>query len=82
MKRKCTQWENILANHMSNNGLIYKIYKELRASLVAQMVKNQPAMQDTWIQSLGQEDSLEKEMATHLNILAWRIPWTDESCGL
>ena len=46
------------------------------------MVKNQPAMQDTWIQSLGQEDPLEKEMATHLNILAWRIPWTDESGGL
>ena len=66
-------------NHISNNGLIYKIYIELRASLVAQMVKNQPAMQETWIQSLGQEDPLEKKMASHSNILAWRIPWTDES---
>jgi len=39
-------------------------------------------MQETWAQSLGQEDSLEKEMATHLNILAWRIPWTEEPGGL
>ena len=43
-------------------------------TLVAQMVKNLPAMQDTWIRSLGWEDPLEKEMATHSNILAWRIP--------
>ena len=45
------------------------------------MVKNLPAMQETWVQSLGQEDSLEKEMATHSSILAWRIPWTEESGG-
>ena len=43
------------------------------------MVKNLPAMQDTQVQSLGQEDSLEKGMATHSSILAWRIPWTEES---
>ena len=43
-------------------------------SLVAQVVKNLPAMQETWVQSLGQEDSLEKGMATHSSILAWRIP--------
>ena len=49
-----------------------------RASLVAQMVKNQPAMQETWVQSLGWEDSLEKEVATHSNILGWEIPWTEE----
>ena len=49
-----------------------------RASLVAQMVKNLPAMQETCVQSLGWEDPLEKEMATHLSILAWRIPWTKE----
>ena len=49
---------------------------------VAQMVKNLPAMQDTWVQSLGQEDPLEKEMAIHSSILAWRIPWTEESGGL
>ena len=42
------------------------------------VVKNLPAMQETWVQSLGQEDPLEKEMATHSSILAWRIPWTKE----
>ena len=42
------------------------------------MVKNLRAMQETWVQSLGQEDPLEKGMATHSNILAWRIPWTEE----
>ena len=52
------------------------------ASPVAQMVKNLPAMQETWVQSLGQEDPLEKGMATHSNILAWRIPGTEEPGGL
>ena len=46
------------------------------------MVKNLPAMQETWILSLCWEDPLEKEMATHSSILAWRIPWTEESGGL
>ena len=46
------------------------------ASLVAQTVKNLPAMWETWIQSLGWEDALEKGKATHSNIVAWRIPWT------
>ena len=46
------------------------------------MVKNLPATQETQVQSLGQEDSLEKGMATHSNILAWRIPWTEEPSGL
>ena len=50
-----------------------------RASLVAQRVKCLPTMQETWVQFLGQEDPLEKEMATHSSILAWRIPWTEES---
>ena len=45
---------------------------------MAQTVKNLPAMQETWVQSQDQEDSLEKEMATHSSILAWRIPWTEE----
>ena len=53
-----------------------------RASLVAQTVKNLPAMRETQVQSLGQEDPLEKEMATHSSILAWEIPWTEESDGL
>ena len=48
------------------------------ASLVAQSVKNPPAMQETRVQFLGQEDPLEKEMATHSSILAWEIPWTEE----
>ena len=51
------------------------------ASLVAKSVKNLPAMQETPVQSLGWEDPLEKEMATHSSILAWRIPWTEESMG-
>ena len=55
---------------------------EPRASLVAQMVKNQRVMQETWVQSLGQEDPLEKGMATHSSILAWRIPWTGEPARL
>ena len=52
------------------------------ASLVAQMVKNLLAMQETWVQFLGQEDPLEEKMATHSSILAWRIPWTEEPGGL
>ena len=52
------------------------------ASLVAQMVKNLPAMLETWVRSLGWEDSLEKGMTTHSSILAWRIPWTEEFGGL
>ena len=48
------------------------------ASLVAQKVKNLPAMHETWVLSLSQEDSLEKGMATPSSILAWRIPWTEE----
>ena len=53
-----------------------------RVSLVAQLVKNPPAMQETWVPSLGWEDLLEKGKATHSSILAWRIPWTEEPGGL
>ena len=49
---------------------------------MAQTVKNLPAIQETWVQSLGQEDPLEKGMATHSSILAWEIPWTEEPGGL
>ena len=52
------------------------------ASLVAQLVKNPPAVQETWVRSLRWEDPLEKEMATHTSVLAWRIPWTEEPGGL
>ena len=51
------------------------------ASLVAQLVKNLPAMQETWVRSLGWEDPLEKGTATHSSILAWKIPWTVWSMG-
>ena len=51
-------------------------------TLVAEMVKNLPAMQETWVQSLGREDPLEEEMATHCSILAWRLPWTEEPGAL
>ena len=52
------------------------------ASLVVQLVKNPPAMRQTWVQSLGWEDPLEKGKATHSSILAWRIPWAVQSMGL
>ena len=51
------------------------------ASLVAQLVKNLPAMQETWVHTLGWEDPLEKGKTTHFSILAWRIPWTIQSNG-
>ena len=50
----------------------------LRSSLLAQMVKHLFAVPETWVQSLGREDPLEKEMATHSSTLAWKIPWTEE----
>ena len=49
---------------------------------MTQMVKNPPAIQETWVRSLGQEGPLEKGMATHSSILDWRIPWTEEPGGL
>ena len=49
---------------------------------MAQTVKHLPAMPETWVQSLGWEDPLEKEMAIHSSVLAWRIPWTEEPGGL
>ena len=52
------------------------------ASLIAQSVKNLPAMQKTWVQFLGQKNPLEKEMAIHSSALAWKIPWAEEPGGL
>ena len=66
----------------SSGGVNGNPFQYSWASLVAQMVKNLPAMQETWVRSLGQEDPLEKGMATHSTILAWRIPWTEEPGGL
>ena len=56
--------------------LLNIVYAGFQASLVAQLVKNPPVLQESWVQSLGWEDPLEKGKATHSNILAWRIPWT------
>ena len=65
---------------ISNINLV--ISNVLGASLVAQMVRNLPAMQETWVQFLGQEEPLEHVMATHSNVLDWQIPWTEEPGGL
>ena len=70
----------------NNATLIYSIHVcylrtfavLIRALLMAKMAKTLPAVQETWVRSPGQEDPLEKEMATHSSILAWRIPWTEE----
>ena len=59
-----------------------KHLESLWAFLVTQTINNLPAMQETWVQSLGWEDPVEKGMATHSSILAWRIPWIEEPCGL
>ena len=56
--------------------------KDKYVILVAQTLKRLPAMRETWVRSLGQEDPWEKEMATHSSILAWRIPWMEELGGL
>ena len=62
-----------------DHSVIYEIASKY---FVAQLVKNPPAMRETWVQSLGWEDPLEEGMATHSNILAWRIPWTEQPGGL
>ena len=60
-------------------GQFKMFYVHEGASLVAQLVKNLPTMQETWVQSLDWEDSLEKGTASHSSILAWKMPWTEES---
>ena len=70
------QTQSTCTYHPVTKKQIHLIYLlETEASLVAQMVKNLPAMQETQVRSLGWEDSLEKGMVTHSSILAWRIPW-------
>ena len=73
---------NDLIGYSSLSCLFRRAYGAIWASLVAQRLKPLPAMLETWVQSLSQEDPLEKEMATHSCILAWRIPWTEEPGGL
>ena len=67
---------------LNSAHLLIKGQYPLGASLLAQMVKNPPAIQETQVRSLGPEDPLEEEMATHSSILAWKIPWTEEPGGL
>ena len=63
---------------LKNKCLLFKATLFMEASLVTQMVKRLPAMRETWVWSLGQEDPLEKEIATHFSIIAWKIPWTEK----
>ena len=70
---------NIKASHL---GYFYRSCIKTRASLLAQMVKNLPAVQETWVQTLSQKDPLKKGVATHASILAWRIPRTKVPGGL
>ena len=65
--------------HLKHLGIGISLY---RASLVAQRLKRLPAVWETWVRSLGWEDALEKEMATHSSMLAWRIPWMEDPGGL
>ena len=77
------QADALTSEPQSGLVLVFANYMELHhLSLVAQRLKRLPAMRETWVQSLGREDPLEKEMATHSTILAWRIPWTEEPGGL
>ena len=64
----------MLSDLINNRTLVLEGSQKARASLVVQMVKNLPAVRETWVQSLGWEDSLEEGVATHSSILAWKIP--------
>ena len=75
LKRKCMLWYTAHRKH-------FFILMEYFWAVVAQMVKSPPAMQETQVKFLGQEDPLEKEVATYSSTLAWRIPWTEEPGGL
>ena len=68
--------------HVCDGILLSHKRNTFSASLVVQRLKRLPAMWETWVRSLGREDALEKEMAPHSSILAWRIPWTEELGGL
>ena len=72
----------VVVQRLSNKMLVLSWVKDPMASLVAQRLKRLPAVRETWVRSLVQEDPLEKEIATHSNNLAWRIPWMEEPGGL
>ena len=88
-----TGLEKVVSSHSSpKEGQCQRMFKNTTqshsshtlagASLVAQRLKRLPAVRETWVQSLGWEDPLEKEIATHCSTLAWKIPWTEEPCML
>ena len=82
---KFSQWEfAIWHRELKSGALVWTSGSHCVcwASLVAQSVKNLPAVQENWVRSLGWEDPLDKEMATHSSILAWKISWTEEPGGL
>ena len=83
--KRATQWYLVLGIWIIKSSLCnynIQVTVENFSSLVVETVKNQPAMQETQVWSLGQEDPLEKGMATHSSVLAWRIPQTEEHGGL
>ena len=89
MERTCTALFKVAKTGSQSQSLspIKAITEQVKkkcdyTSLVAQMVKNLPTVRETQVQSLGREDPLEKGMATHSSILAWKMPWTEESGGL
>ena len=72
-------WKNQYSeNEYTTQSNLQIQFNPYQASLVAQRVKRLPTMRETWVQSLGQEDPLEKAMATHSSTLAWKIPWTEK----
>ena len=82
LQARVLEWGAIaFSTNMEQRALIPSL-KLQWASLVAQRLKRQPPMRETWVPSLGREDPLEEEMATHSSILAWEMPWTEEPGGL
>ena len=75
-------WEAAVLDLSPQKICLIKQFSTSGASLAAQLVKNPPAMRETWVRLLGWEDPLEEGMETHCSVLAWRIPWTDEPGGL
>ena len=77
----CPKFGQCQSLQTSSHILFTSFHQSFRASLLAQMIKNLPAIQETWIQSLGRDLFLEKKMEIHSSILAWRIPWTEKRGG-
>ena len=78
MNQSCTKSNMIHFSASFISLLFCQWFSKCKAALVVQLVKSLPAVQEMWVQSLGQQDTSSKEMATHSSILAWRIPWTEK----